>query len=185
VTGETLLLHVCCAPCSTVVQESLREEGWALTAFFHNPNIHPWSEWKRRLDAVTAYTREMDIPLEVDPSYPLEENLELLLGAEQRCSACFAERLLATAVRAATLGIRSFSTTLSVSPYQDQKLITAAGGSAAAATGTEFVYRDFRPRYRESVRLSRERGLYRQPYCGCVMSERDRYAPRGEHPSQE
>jgi predicted adenine nucleotide alpha hydrolase (AANH) superfamily ATPase len=178
-TGEKLLLHVCCAPCSTVVQDSLGEEGWALTAFFHNPNIHPWSEWKRRLDAVTAYTEQMEIPLETDLSYPLEENLMLLLGAARRCQACFAERLHATAVKAAALGIRNFSTTLSVSPYQDQELITASGESAAAATGTVFVYRDFRNRYRESVRLSREQGQYRQPYCGCVMSERDRYSPRG------
>jgi predicted adenine nucleotide alpha hydrolase (AANH) superfamily ATPase len=177
--NEPLLLHVCCAPCSTVVQESFREEGWAVTAFFHNPNIHPWSEWKRRLDAVTAYTGQMEIPLESDLSYPLEENLKLLLGAALRCRACFAERLRATAVKAAALGIGNFSTTLSVSPYQDQELIAATGESAAAATGTVFVYRDFRNRYQESVRLSRELGLYRQPYCGCVMSERDRYAPRG------
>jgi epoxyqueuosine reductase len=174
-----MLLHVCCAPCSTVVLESFRAEGWAVTAFFHNPNIHPWSEWKRRLDAVAAYTGQLGVPLEADRSYPLEENLRRLLGAATRCAACYSERLHATAAKAVALGIGSFSTTLSVSPYQDQELLRASGGEAALETGTGFVYRDFRPLYRESVRISRETGLYRQPYCGCVMSERDRYHPGG------
>lgn len=183
--GDSLLLHICCAPCATVVRPGLEEEGWAVTGYFHNPNIHPSSEWRRRLDTLLSYAAGTDLPLETDLSYPLEENLVMLLGAEARCAACFAERLLATAEKAAALGLGSFSTTLSVSPYQDQERIRAAGEAAAAATGTEFVLRDFRPRYRDSVRISREMGLYRQPYCGCILSERDRYLPGRRSAAQE
>lgn len=177
--GEGLLLHACCAPCTTVVQSGLREEGYRVTALFHNPNIHPWSEWKRRMEMMEAYSAAVGLPLEVDRSYPLEANLKTLLDSEPRCRACFAQRLLATAVKAKELGLGFFSTTLSVSPYQDPELIIAAGNDAASATGIEFLYRDNRPLYRESIRISREMGLYRQPYCGCVMSERDRYLASG------
>jgi len=173
-----LLLHVCCAPCATVVRRSFRDEGFEIAAWFHNPNIHPFSEWTRRADALRAWAVEEDLPLEIDDSYPLEENLAMLLAASPRCVACFSERLLATAVRAAALGIPRFATTLSVSPYQDQEWIRAAGEAAAGATGILFEHRDHRPLYRESVRISREKGIYRQPYCGCVLSERDRYLPR-------
>jgi predicted adenine nucleotide alpha hydrolase (AANH) superfamily ATPase len=121
----------------------------------------------------------MGIPLEIDTRYPLEENLRMLLDAGNRCRACFRDRLSATALKASRMGLRAFSTTLSVSPYQDQDLIREAGEMAAAAGGVEFVYRDFTGLYRESVRISREAGMYRQPYCGCVFSERDRYTDHG------
>jgi predicted adenine nucleotide alpha hydrolase (AANH) superfamily ATPase len=170
-----LLLHVCCGPCMTVVHETLSGEGFTVTGYFYNPNIHPWKERERRLTALSEYASDRGIPLDVDNGYPLEENLRMLLDAENRCSACFQDRLSATAARASQLGIPGFSTTLSVSPYQDQALIRLAGSAAGELHGVEFVYRDFRDLYRESVRLSREAGMYRQPYCGCVFSERDRY----------
>ena len=174
-TGRPLLLHVCCAPCMTVVQEGLRNEEYEVTAFFRNPNIHPWKEMRHRLDAAASYCAELDLPLEIDDAYPLEEYLSMLIKATDRCRACFEERLSATARRAAESGMGAFSTTLSVSPYQDQQAIIAVGEAAASKYGVEFVYRDFRPLYRESVNLSREAGMYRQKYCGCIFSKRDRY----------
>lgn len=172
---ERMLLHTCCAPCLTAVYRGFIEEGFNVTAFFYNPNIHPWKERERRLQSLEDYAGSLDIPLLVDTGYPLEDNVAMLLKADNRCRACFEDRLEATARRAAQEGMDCFSTTLSVSPYQNQDMIRSAGERAGTESGITFVYRDFRNDYRESVRMSREAGLYRQPYCGCVFSERDRY----------
>lgn len=174
-----LLLHTCCGPCMTVVYRELMDEGYGVTCYFYNPNIHPWKEHRRRLETLTEYASGRGIPLETDVSYPLEDNLRMLLEADNRCRACFRDRLLATARRASEMGIGVFSTTLSVSPYQDQSLILETGTEVQDESGVDFVYRDFSSMYSESVRLSREAGMYRQPYCGCVLSERDRYLGGG------
>ncbi len=174
-TGGRLLLHTCCGPCLTVVQRELRDEGFDITSYFCNPNIHPWKEWERRLSTLSEYADSMGLPLEIRRDYPLENNVGMLLKADDRCSACFTDRLTETARKAASMGMPFFSTTLTVSPYQDSGKIERAGLKAAEAYGVEFVFRDYRELYRESVRLSREAGMYRQPYCGCVFSERDRY----------
>ena len=170
-----ILLHSCCAPCFTVVNRYFRESGYRVTAFFHNSNIHPWKEWKRRLDAMKDYAGLVQVPLVATEDYPLEENVSMLLNASNRCSACFTERLKATASMAAEMGIGAFSTTLTVSPYQDQEMILKAGMAASEAFGIEFIFKDLRDSYRESIEMSRKAGLYRQAYCGCVFSERDRY----------
>ncbi len=175
ITHVPLLLHVCCAPCMTVVHKALSLEGFRVTAFFYNPNIHPFQERQRRLETLTAYSDSEGIPLETVETYPLEENIRMLLEAENRCYACFEDRLSATADKADEMGMPAFSTTLSVSPYQNQEQIIRAGEKAAFKAGVEFIYRDFRDLYNDSVRISRENGMYRQPYCGCVFSERDRY----------
>lgn len=159
----------------TVVSEQLQKEGFEITAFFYNPNIHPWKERERRLEALSEYADSKGIPLVIDEEYPLEENIRMLLDADNRCYACFSDRLSATAEKARELGIENFSTTLSVSPYQNQKFIMEAGNAASGESGVRFIYRDFREFYRESMRISREAQMYRQPYCGCVFSERDRY----------
>ncbi len=170
-----LLLHVCCAPCMTVVQKALSLEGFGITAFFYNPNIHPWKERQRRLETLITYSDSEGIPLEIVEAYPLEENIRMLLEAENRCYACFEDRLSATAMKTDEMGMSVFSTTLSVSPFQNQEQIRGAGEKAALEVGVEFIYRDFRDLYKDSVRISRENDMYRQPYCGCVFSERDRY----------
>jgi len=170
-----LLLHVCCAPCLTVVLQGYRELGYDVTGLFYNPNIHPWKERQRRLESLRGYASEVEMDLLVEDAYPLEENLRMLLAAPNRCSACFADRLGETARRAAEGGFERFATTLTVSPYQRPDLILEAGRAAAVEQGVDFSYRDYRPAFRTSVDMSRELGLYRQPYCGCVMSERDRY----------
>ncbi|MEN8209055.1 MAG: epoxyqueuosine reductase QueH [Candidatus Fermentibacteria bacterium] len=172
---KNLLLHTCCAPCMTVVHEQLQMEGFEITAFFYNPNIHPWKERERRLSALAEYADSKGIPLEINEEYPLEENIRMLLDAENRCYTCFQDRLTATAEKARELGIEYFSTTLSVSPYQNQAFIMEAGNKAEKASGVRFIYRDFREFFRESMRISREAEIYSQPYCGCVFSERDRY----------
>ncbi len=159
----------------TVVFDQLQKDDFDITAFFYNPNIHPWKERERRLQTLIEYADSKRIPLEIDEEYPLEKNIRMLLDAENRCYACFKERLTATAEKAAELGIKNFSTTLSVSPYQNQSSILEAGSVASEKSGVRFIYRDFREFYKESIRISREAEMYRQPYCGCVFSERDRY----------
>ena len=173
-----VLLHVCCGPCACGLVPELRDSmGLDPVCYFHNPNIHPLSEYRRRLEAARDYAAGEGIELVLDDlrdPYPLEENLALLLGAPNRCAACFEERLDATAEMAARLGIGLFTTTLLISPYQNPDLIESAGRSASRRHGCEFLMRDFTPLYRESISRSRRLGLYRQKYCGCVMSERDR-----------
>jgi predicted adenine nucleotide alpha hydrolase (AANH) superfamily ATPase len=159
----------------TVVYERLKQEGFNIIAYFYNPNIHPWKERERRLKTLVEYTDSMHINLEIDKEYPLEQNIRMLLNAENRCYACFEDRLVATAFKAAELGIENFATTLSVSPYQNQSFIESAGKIAEKKSGAKFISRDYREFYKDSIRISREAGMYRQPYCGCVFSERDRY----------
>lgn len=170
-----LLLHACCAPCATVTVEEYDSAGHEPTLYFHNPNIHPYREFLRRMQTFEEWASTQGIPFVADTGYPLEENVSLLLSGTPRCALCFAERLSATARLAAAKGFKAFGTTLSVSPYQDQDLIVRAGREAGLRHGVDFIYIDCRPRYRDSVNISRALGLYRQPYCGCVFSERDRY----------
>ncbi|MCK5841455.1 MAG: epoxyqueuosine reductase QueH [Candidatus Sabulitectum sp.] len=170
-----ILLHVCCAPCATAVLEDLRADGFEVTGYFYNPSIHPWKEFKRRLDAVKEWAPAVGLSMIYDEEYPLEKNIRMLLEAENRCFSCFSDRMERTAEIASSTGIELFTSTLFVSPYQNHVLLQKAGDNASEIHGVQFMYRDFRKSYRRSIELSRSAGLYRQPYCGCVFSERDRY----------
>jgi len=108
--------------------------------------------------------------------YPLESFLRLQMSnMESRCTSCYEMRLAATAKKAREEGIRTFSTTLLVSPYQKHELIAEIGKSVQRETGVEFFYNDWRPRWRETRELARNRGFYLQKYCGCIFSEAERY----------
>ncbi len=176
--NKDILLHICCAPCATSVLVKLREAGYSVFGYFYNPSIHPWKELQRRLDALKSWAPQVDLPVVYRDDYEPEKNIRMLLDAHNRCQACFNDRLLATACETARQGKKKFTTTLTVSPYQNQEMILKAGNEAAEQTGTEFVLYDFRDFYRRSIEISREFGLYRQPYCGCIFSERDRYMKR-------
>lgn len=170
-----ILLHICCAPCATAVLKNLREDGYEVTGFFYNPSIHPWKEFKRRLDALKEWAPSVDLSVIYHEEYPLEDNIRMLLGSENRCFSCFADRMKKTAEFASEAGIGLFTSTLSVSPYQNHEFLKEAGRIASDFQGVQYMYRDFRSSYKQSVQLSRDAGMYRQPYCGCVFSERDRY----------
>lgn len=178
---EKVLIHSCCAPCSTVPVPALKEEGFEVATFFFNPNIHPYTEFRNRLMSMQQFVKSMGVTGFFYTGYPLEQFLRIQLSnMESRCEACYELRLTAVAKKAKEEGIRLFSTTLLVSPYQAHDAIRDVGKAVQKATGVEFLYTDWRPRYRETRILSREAGLYLQKYCGCIFSERERYlGPRG------
>ncbi|MDD2422275.1 MAG: epoxyqueuosine reductase QueH [Heliobacteriaceae bacterium] len=172
----SLLLHTCCAPCAIYPLKLLRDEGRQVTAYFFNPNIHPYTEFRRRRETLATYAAANGLPLLVEEEYGLEEFLRLVaFDPAGRCPVCYRLRLERTAAKARELGMAGFTTTLLVSPYQDHALLRETGETVAAAAGIPFVYRDFRPGFREAQGQAREMGLYRQPYCGCIYSEKDRY----------
>ena len=174
-----LLLHTCCAPCSVAVVDSLRAEGIEPTAYYFNPNIHPFTEWRMRRNTLVDYAKSIDLALVVDGEYGLRSFLdEVGTDYDARCPKCYRMRLEQTARYAAEHGYTAFSTTLLVSPYQNHALLIAEGERAAAKYGVEWVYRDFRPVFRDGQNNARELGLYMQKYCGCIFSEEDRYKKR-------
>lgn len=170
------LLHVCCAPCSLACIEQLREEGIEPTAFWYNPNIHPFTEYRARRDAVRAYMPGVGVPLVEEGEYGLRPFLASLPAYDERCATCYSLRLNAAAAYAAAQGFASFTSSLFISPYQDHELMRAEAQKAAEAHGVAFLYRDFRPRFREGQQKAREAGLYMQKYCGCIFSEEERYS---------
>lgn len=179
-SARPILLHICCGPCAAGVAPALRENGFDVRGFFTNPNIHPAMEWIRRVEALETYASVEGLPVEYEPVYGLARFLREAGAASgpERCAKCFAMRLRLSAQRAAELGIGLFTTTLLVSPYQDHDLLREAGREAGEAVGVEFVYEDFRPRYRTGQARAMELELYRQPYCGCLFSEQERYEGR-------
>ncbi|KPJ59762.1 MAG: hypothetical protein AMJ46_09710 [Latescibacteria bacterium DG_63] len=174
--AERILLHTCCAPCSTVPVPALADAGFEVVAFFFNPNIHPLVEFRNRLRSMEQFVSNNEIAAIFFRGYPLESFLRAQMSRlESRCEVCFELRLSATAERAKEEGIGVFSTTLLISPYQKRGLLEDVGKRVEKSTGVEFFCADWRPRYRESKTLAREQGLYLQKYCGCIFSERERY----------
>ena len=172
-----ILLHVCCAPCSVKCTESLAAEGKTPVLYWFNPNIHPFTEYKNRRDALLLFAKIEGLEVALDgESYGLRPFLNAVHDAfEARCDICYRLRLDAAARYAAANGYDGFSTTLLISPYQQHERLRALGEQAANTHGVTFLYRDFRPLFRAGQQMAKERGLYRQKYCGCIFSEEERY----------
>jgi epoxyqueuosine reductase len=174
-----LLLHLCCANCAIYPLKVLRSQGANVTGFFFNHNIHPYQEFRRRLDAVHQYVALADLPTIFREDYLLEEFLSRVAHSPpSRCEYCYASRLEQTAREASERGFSGFSTTLLYSRYQQQDRIRAHGEQLAVRYGIPFIYQDFREGWNEGIAISKTLGLYRQQYCGCIFSEKERYAPR-------
>ena len=170
------LLHICCAPCSISCIAQMREEGLAPTGFWHNENIHPYTEYRMRKNTLVDYAKTIDLPLILEGDYGLRPFVRAVAhDIENRCGYCYAVRLDETARYAAEHGFDAFCTTLTVSPYQNTSMIFATGERLGAKYGVKFAPYDFSPHYREGQTQARELGLYMQKYCGCVFSEEDRY----------
>lgn len=170
-----VLLHACCGPCLIEPLDALSAAHEVRIAYA-NPNIHPREEYKLRRDTMLAYAATQGI--EVDElGYDTGEWDRAVAGLEhspgERCRACFRLRLGMTAGRAAELGCDAVATTLTVSPYQDPEAIRLAGEEACAEHGVAFLVTDFRDRYPQATRRSRDLGMYRQNYCGCRYSKEE------------
>lgn len=176
-----MLLHVCCAPCCTVSHTHFKGLGYDVTGYFYNPNIHPYREFEKRLETLKKYGKEEEIPLLLEGRYLLDLFLkETVFNQENRCGRCYGMRLSETARKAEEQGLPYISSTLLISPYQDHELLKKVGRESAQKYGRVFIYQDLRPFFKESAALSRQKGLYRQSYCGCIYSERERYYKRGQ-----
>ncbi len=176
---KTLLLHVCCGPCSLMPIIRLREEGFAVTAYFFNPNIHPQDEYQRRREAMRQVSELMGVPVVWEPETG-EDAVDpaawvKALGAHTaegvRCRGCYRTRMKAAARLARVRGFDAFCTSLLYSRYQHHAEIAAEAETAACDAGACFLYRDFRPYWQDGIHLSKEMGLYRQKWCGCILSK--------------
>lgn len=177
--GRRILLHTCCGPCSTYTIDRLREEGFQVTGLWYNPNVHPFMEHQRRLEAMEEYAASVGLSLLRVEGYDMLDFLRMVVGHEahgERCRLCYAMRLNRTAEEAARRGFDAFTTTLLISPHQNQEHIREAGTAAAGEYGVDFHFENLRRGWSERGRLTREHDLYRQQYCGCVYSEWERYS---------
>jgi epoxyqueuosine reductase len=171
-----ILLHICCAPCTIYPLEVLRKEASQVKGVFFNPNIHPFLEYKKRLDTVREFTARVGLDVAVAEDYPIEDFLRKTVAlGKDRCSWCYEVRLRHTAEQARKGLFDAFTTTLLYSRYQKHDLIRATAEDIARENNIPFFYKDFRDGWEEGIRQSKEMGLYRQKYCGCIFSEKDRF----------
>jgi predicted adenine nucleotide alpha hydrolase (AANH) superfamily ATPase len=169
-----IILHACCGPCSTVPIRDLGEQGHQIIVFYSNSNIHPEAEYIRRRDTCAKYAREMGLEF-VEGTYNPNDWVNAIgdcrkYGVE-RCRRCYRMRFQEPAEYAAEVGADAIASSLTISPYQFTSAINEELSSAAKAHGVLAIESDYRSEYRDSVVLSREAGMYRQNFCGCMYSQ--------------
>ena len=180
----TLLLHSCCAPCSSYVLEYL-SQYFKITVLYYNPNIFPESEYTKRIIEQQNLIRSMNLKNQVsflagkydkEKFYAMAEGMEHLKEGGARCMKCYELRLRETAQKAAEGEFDYFTTTLSISPMKNSQKLNEIGTRVGKEYGVEYLVSDFKKKngYKRSVELSKEYGLYRQDYCGCEFSKRQR-----------
>lgn len=185
-----LLLHACCAPCSTYVLEYLTQY-FAIDVFFYNPNIHPREEFLLRRDEAECLCGQMGAGF-LCPGYESERFFRAVQGMEaepeggRRCKVCYRLRLEETCKRALEGAYDFFTTTLTISPLKNAETLNKIGRELEEQYGVAFLPSDFKKKggYQRSLVLSREYGLYRQNYCGCCFSRRGDRASEGPAPSR-
>jgi len=171
-----ILLHICCANCAIYPLERMRERGDEVVGYFFNPNIHPYQEYQKRLESLRRYSEEVGLEVVYRDEYLLEEFLRNVSHrVEERCQYCYSIRLEATAREAEKNGFDQFSTTLLQSAQQNHLMIKETGERFAEEVRIPFYYEDFRQGWRKGVEVSKAMGLYRQQYCGCIYSEKERF----------
>lgn len=169
-----LLLHICCGPCSLKVIDKIREKvDCNIQGYYYNPNIHPKSEFLRRLQTTSQACGAKRIALNINDEYDIRSWQLFDEKKGNRCEMCYRRRLEATAKFAAENGFTHFTTTLLVSPYQDHEKLKEIGNEMAEKYGVGFYYDDFRDVYRDGQKEAHDMGMYRQKYCGCVLSFAD------------
>jgi predicted adenine nucleotide alpha hydrolase (AANH) superfamily ATPase len=154
----------------------MKSEGHEVTGFWYNHNIHPYQEYRRRLETVREYAGIAGLEMIVRDEYLLEEFLSAVAAdPANRCSYCYASRLEVAARTAAEQGFDAFTTSLLYSRYQRHDEIKAIAEQMGKRFGIAFHYDDYRSGWQEGIRVSKNLGLYRQQYCGCIYSEKERY----------
>ena len=170
------LLHICCAPCANQCIDVLRTDGFDVTGFWYNPNIHPFTEYRSRRNCLREYAQTIGLPLLERDEYALRPFVRAVADdIAGRCVKCYEMRLRQTAKTAAEQGFDAFTSSLFISLYQNHELMRQVAEQAAADFGVRFFYQDFRPMFREGQEFARAHGFYMQKYCGCVFSEEERY----------
>jgi predicted adenine nucleotide alpha hydrolase (AANH) superfamily ATPase len=178
------LLHICCANCGIYPLERIKERGDQVAGYFFNPNIHPYQEYQKRLESLRQYSEKVGLAVVYRDEYLLEEFLRNVAERpEERCQYCYSIRLEATAREAKKRSFDQFSTTLLQSTHQNHQLIKETAERVAKELGIPFYYEDFRQGWKRGVEVSKAMGLYRQQYCGCIYSEKERYMGSKKDPS--
>ena len=171
-----ILLHMCCAPCSIYPIEHLKENKFHVMGFFYRHNIHPYQECLKRENAVKEYSNIEEMKVIYQEGYELESFLRrAAFREEKRCLSCYYDRLLSTANYAKKGKFDYFTSSLLYSKSQKHDDIKSIGESIGKKTGIMFYYHDFREGWKHGINKSKELNLYRQSYCGCIYSEKDRY----------
>lgn len=180
---KRLLLHSCCAPCSSYCLEYL-SEYFEITVFYYNPNIYPEEEFYFRASEQERFISELESKNKIsfiqgeydkDRFYEIAKGLESEPERGKRCHKCYELRLREAGLLAKKLGFDYFTTTLSISPQKDAAKLNEIGGKLASEIGVSYLFSDFKKKngYLRSTEISKEHGMYRQNYCGCVYSMRD------------
>lgn len=179
-----LLLHSCCAPCSSHVIDTLHKY-FNITIFYYNPNIEPESEYLKRkneeINFIKKFPHQNKLEI-IDSDYDNELYHQVVKGLENekeggaRCMKCYYLRLDKTASKAKELGFDYFATTLTVSPFKNSAKINEFGEKLSQKYNIKYLYSDFKKKngYKHSIELSKEYNLYRQDYCGCIYQKKER-----------
>ena len=171
-----ILLHICCGPCSIYPLEILRNDAHTVMGYFHRNNIHPFTECMRREETLRSYADAIALKVIYQQGYEMETFLRNVAFREaDRCTYCYHDRLTATAHVAKKGKFDTFTTTLLYSRFQKHETIRSIGEAVGRAVGVPFHYHDFRDGWRAGIEASKQLGMYRQQYCGCIYSEKDRY----------
>ncbi len=174
---KEIFLHICCAPCFLYPFKALSDKGYIIRGFFFNPNIHPLDEYGLRKRSLESFVLTKDTSLIVG-SYDIENFFDIYTREKDRCYNCYYLRIEKTAQKARELGIKTFSTTLLYSKRQKHEQIKEICYKIADIYGLEFYYEDFREGWSWGIEESKKQKLYRQKYCGCLFSYKERFEGR-------
>lgn len=180
----SLLLHSCCAPCSSYVIEYL-SDYFNITIFYYNPNIYPEKEYVKRVEEeknfISTFRTKYKVNFiegkyDIDKFYSIAKGFENESEGGERCFRCYELRLRQSAAVAKDKGYDYFTTTLSISPYKNAQKLNEIGERVGIEYDVQYLYSDFKKKngYKRSIELSRKYNLYRQDYCGCIFSQRER-----------
>jgi epoxyqueuosine reductase len=171
-----ILLHICCAPCSIYPLRILRAEELEVMGFFYKHNIHPYTECLKRQETLQRYAEMSNLRVIWQEGYEPENFIRNVVFRESdRCAYCYYDRLKSAALIGKRGKFDYFSSTLLYSKFQKHDMIRDIGESVGKKVGIPFLYKDFRSGWKEGIEESKRLELYRQQYCGCIYSEKERY----------